>query len=332
MLDWSHIMLSPEHADAAVKGLADSGIRGVFAHGDPVAPFADWWSPKSELRHPADARRVRQRYFNSDDQLLTMALALRGPEYSSWNASVDDLKFARDLGVPITIHMGVPGAKPGAVKSLYEAKLVGPDITYVHTLRCSDEELQMIGDSGGSVSTSSATEVMSGHGFPSLQRWLRHGIRPSLSIDNETRMPTDLFTQMRALIMTDRNLEAQRVIKEGGKPVLVPVRDALELATIEGARTLGLERKTGSLTPGKRADVIMINLDDLNVMPVNDPVSSAVTICNASNVSWVLIDGQIKKRDGKLVGIDVEPLKRSIADSHAYLTRGLDQSGNAKPG
>lgn len=332
MLDWSHIMLTPEHADAAVKGLADSGIRGVFAHGDPVAPFADWWSPKSELRHPADARRVRKQYFNSDDGLLTMALALRGPEYSSWDASVDDLKLARELGVPITIHMGVPGAKPGAVKALYEAKLLGADITHVHTLRCTEEELQMIGDSGGTVSTSSATEIMSGHGFPSLQRWLRHGIRPAISIDNETRMPTDLFTQMRALLMTDRLLETQRVIKEGGKPILTPVRDILELATIEGARTLGLARKTGSLTPGKRADIIMINLDDLNVTPVNDAVSSAVTICNASNVSWVLIDGEIKKRDGKLVGVDLERAKRLLASSHAHLTSGLDQSGGTKPG
>jgi len=332
MLDWSHIMLTPEHADAAVKGLTDSGIRSVFAHGDPVVPFGDWWSPKSELRHSADARRVHAQYFNSDDQLITMALALRGPEYSSWDTSVDDLKLARDLGVPITIHMGVPGAKPGAVKALSEAKLLGPDITHVHTLRCSDEELQMIGDSGGSVSTSSATEIMSGHGFPSLQRWLRHGIRPSISIDNETRMPTDLFTQMRALLMTDRLLETQRVIKEGGKPILTPVRDILGLATIEGARTLGLERKTGSLTPGKRADIIMINLDDLNVMPANDPVSSAVTICNAGNVSWVLIDGEIKKRDGKLVGVDLERAKRLLSDSHAYLTRGLDPSGGTKAG
>ena len=330
LLDWSHIMQSPEHADAAIKGLANSGIRGVFAHGDPVSPFVDWWSPKSELRHPMDARRVRQQYFSSDDQLLTMAMALRGPEYSSWEATVDDLKLARDLDVRSTIHMGVPGAKPGAVTALHDAKLLGPDITHVHTLRCSEDELQMIADTGGTVSSSSATELMSGQGFPSLQRWLRHGIRPALSTDNESRMPTDLFTQMRALIMTDHILETQRVIKEGGKAILVPVRDVLEFATIEGARTVELDRRTGSLTPGKQADVIMINLDDLNVMPVNDPISSAVLICNPSNVSWVIIDGQIKKRDGQLVGVDVERAKRLMAESHAYLIRGLDQSGNAK--
>lgn len=324
MLDWSHIIQSPEHADAAIKGLADSGIRAVFAHGGPSVPFLDWWTPKSELRHPADARRVRQQYFNSDDQLLSMAMALRGPEYSSWDTAVADLAFARGLGLRSTIHVGTPGAKPGTVNALNNAGLLGPDITHVHTLRCSEDEIQMIADSGGSVSSSSATELMSGQGFPSLQRWLRHGIRPSLSVDNESRMPTDLFTQMRTLIMTDHILETQRVIKEGGKPVLVSVRDVLEFATIEGARALGLDRKTGSLTPGKQADIIMINLDDLNVMPVNDAVSSAVLICNPSNVSWVFVDGQVRKRDGKLVGFDVERAKRLLAESHAFLTRGLN--------
>ena len=332
MLDWSHIIQSPEHADAAVKGLRDAGLRAVFAHGGPVVPFADWWNPKSELRHPADARRVRQQYFSSDDQLLTMAMALRGPDYSSWDVAVADLAFARDLGLRSTIHMGTPGAKPGAVSALYNAKLLGPDITHVHTLRCSEEEIQMIADSGGSVSSSSATELMSGQGFPSLQRWLRHGIRPSLSTDNKSRMPTDLFTQMRALVMTDHILETQRAIKEGGKPVLVPVRDVLEFATIEGARTLGLDRKTGSLTPGKQADIIMINLDDLNVMPVNDAVSSAVLIGNPSNVSWVIVDGRVKKRDGKLVDFDVKRAKQLMVESHEFLTRGLDQAGAVKPG
>ena len=143
-------------------------------------------------------------------------------------------------------------------------------------------------------------------------------------------MPTDLFTQMRALVMTDHILETQRVIKEGGKPILVPVRDVLEFATIEGARTLGLDRKTGSLTPGKQADVILLDLDALNVMPVNDPVSSAVLICNPSNVSWVFVDGQVKKREGKLVGLDVERAKRLMTESHAFLTRGLDQGGATK--
>ena len=110
------------------------------------------------------------------------------------------------------------------------------------------------------------------------------------------------------------------------------MRDILELATIQGARTLGLDRKTGSLTPGKQADIIMINLDDINVMPVNDAVSSAVTICNPSNVSWVMIDGKVRKRDGKLVGVDIERSRQLMAQSHAFLTRGLDQGGGVEGG
>jgi 5-methylthioadenosine/S-adenosylhomocysteine deaminase len=324
MLDWSHIMLTPEHADAAVKGLFESGIRGVFAHGQPIVPFADWWTPKSTMRHPDDIRRIQKQYFSTSDQRLTLAMALRGPEFSSMEATVDDIKLARDVGVPITMHVGVPGVPPGAITRMHEAKLLGPDITHVHTLRCSDDELQMMADTGGTISTSSATEMMSGHGYPSIHRWLRHGLKPSLSIDNESRMPTDLFTQMRALILSDRMLENIRVAKEGGKPNVVPVRDVLELATIVGARTLGLDKKTGSLTPGKQADIIMINLDDLNMVPRNDPVAAAILICNPSNVSWVFVDGQVKKRDGKLVGVDIAKQRTLMVSSHDYLTQGLD--------
>ncbi len=210
------------------------------------------------------------------------------------------------------MHIGVPGAPAGGVTKLNEAKILGPDITHVHTLRCSDDELQMIADTGGTISTSSATEMLSGHGFPSVQRWLRHGLRPSISIDNETRMPTDLFTQMRGLMMSDRMQEIARAGKEGGKPAIVSVRDMLEFATLQGARTLGLEKKTGSLTPGKAADLILINLDDLNVHPSNDPVASAMLIANGRNVSWVLVNGKVMKRDGKLVNVDLARLGKMM--------------------
>ena len=312
MLDWSHIMNTPQHADAAIQGLNEAGLRAVFAHGDPIGPFAEWWTPKSTNRHPEDARRIRKQYFSSDNQILTMALAINGPEFSTLDTSIDDIKLARDLAVPITMHIGVPGAPAGGVTKLNEAKILGPDITHVHTLRCSDDELQMIADTGGTISTSSATEMLSGHGFPSVQRWLRHGLRPSISIDNETRMPTDLFTQMRGLMMSDRMQEIARAGKEGGKPAIVSVRDMLEFATLQGARTLGLEKKTGSLTPGKAADLILINLDDLNVHPSNDPVASAMLIANGRNVSWVLVNGKVMKRDGKLVNVDLARLGKMM--------------------
>src|SRR6201999_3479594 len=126
-------------------------------------------------------RRVKKQYFSSDDQLVTMAVATRGPETSTLEAAQVDFKTARELGVRITIHVGVrEQAKARAVTKLQAAGLLGPDATHVHTLSCTDDEIKMIGDSGGTVSTSSATEIMSGHGFPSVQRWLKYGIRPCL--------------------------------------------------------------------------------------------------------------------------------------------------------
>ncbi len=177
----------------------------------------------------------------------------------------------------------------------------------------------MIADHGGTISTSSATEMMSGHGFPSAQRWLRHGLRPSFSVDNETRVPTDLFLQMRALIISDHQLETERVRREGGRPTLVPIRDVLEFATIEGARATGLDRKTGTLSVGKRADVIVVDLDDIALIPNTDPVASFVLRAQPSNVSCVLVDGKVRKRAGRLVDVDYAGVRRLVDESQAYL-------------
>jgi 5-methylthioadenosine/S-adenosylhomocysteine deaminase len=324
MLDWSHIMNSPQHADAAIQGLKDAGLRSVFAQGGPIGPFAEWWTPKSTNRHPDDIRRVKKQYFSSNDQLMTLAMAINGPEFSSLETTIDDIKLARDVGVPITVHIGVPGVPLGGLAKLNEAKMLGPDITYVHTLRSPDDELKLIADTGGSISTSPATEMMSGHGFASVQRWARYGLKPSISIDNETRMPTDLFTQMRALLMSDRMQEIARAGKEGGKPTIVSVRELLEFATLQGAKTLGLDSKTGSLTPGKQADIVVVNLNDINMRPSNDPVASLVLIANPRNVNWVFVDGKVKKRDGMLVDVDLVSLGKKMDESHAYLTKDVD--------
>ena len=161
--------------------------------------------------------------------------------------------------------------------------------------------------------------MMSGHGFPSAQRWLAFGLRPSFSVDNETRMPSDLFAQMRALVLSDHMLETERTRKAGGRPVLIPVRDVLEFATIEGARATGLDRKVGTLTPGKRADIILIDLDDISLIPSADPVSTVVLRAHAGNVSWVFVDGKARKRDGKMVDVDSAKLRAMVDSSHNYL-------------
>jgi 5-methylthioadenosine/S-adenosylhomocysteine deaminase len=322
MLDWSHVMNSPAHADAAIRGLADSGIRAVFAYGASAVPGAD--SGDAVAQRAADIKRVQKQYFASEDGLVTLAIAARSSP-TSIEPTIADILLAREIGVRITIHV----TKAGIVAALDGAGMLGPDITCVHTvgLESTDDELKMIADHGGTVSTSSATEMMSGHGFPSAQRWLRYGLRPSFSVDNETRMPSDLFAQMRALVIADHQLEADRARREGGRPNLIPVRDVLEFATIEGARAVGLDRKTGTLSVGKRADIILVDLDDISLIPATDPIATMVLRAQPANVNLVLVDGKVRKQAGKLVGVDLARIRGLVADSHTYILGLINSAG-----
>lgn len=320
LLDWSHCMNTPAHADAAVAGLRDSGIRGVLAFGASRSPGGD--PAAASARRADDVRRVQRQYFGGEDGLLTLAIA--GDDASD-EAKASDIGLARALGVRTTVHV----IRAGTIKALDALGALGPDITCVHGVgtEASDEELQMLADHGGTVSTSSATEMMSGHGFPSAQRFLRHGLRPSLSIDNETRVPSDLFLQMRALVIADHQLETERVRREGGRPNLIPVRDVLEFATVEGARATGLDGRTGTLRVGKRADVIVADLDDITLIPATDPLATFVLRAQPANVSWVVVDGKVKKRDGRLVGVDEARVRRLVAESHGYIMGLIAETG-----
>jgi cytosine/adenosine deaminase-related metal-dependent hydrolase len=310
MLDWSHIINSPAHADAAIKGLADSGIRGIFAHGvAQVGRSTGATGQPNSQKHSEDIRRAQREYFRTEDQLLTLALAFGGLEFSSLEETVKDVALARELGVRLTTHVGViPNVQ--AVSKMKEAGLLGPDITYVHATSCSDDEIKMIADSGGTLSISPLNEKL-----PGLGAWLKHGLRPSLSLDNETRAPGDLFTQMRALLWHEWNWHRDRQGEVGSN-----YRDILEFATIEGARTTGLDRKTGSLVVGKRADVILIDRNDVSMIPrTGDPAASVVLVGQPSHVKWVLVDGKVRKRDGRLVGTDIDKLQTLAQASHDYL-------------
>ena len=312
ILDWSHIMNTPDHADGAVKALKESGIRAVFSPGIPITPM--------NLNTPDYVERVQKQYFTSSDQLVTLGLSARSADAKTFDGCVADMKFARAHGLRITMHVGVTTAKIRGITKLNDASLLANDVTYVHPTGISDEEFKMIAATGGSLSCAATAEMMSQGAFPNVQQWLSFGLRPSLSSDNETRVPSDMFTEMRAVLMSDRGQEIARAGREGRRSNLLPLREVMSFATLDGARTLGLEAKTGSLTPGKRADVIAIDLTDIKLIPVNgDPVATGLLHGRTSDVSWVLVDGKVKKRNGKLTA-DLKHVRKIARESHDYLT------------
>src|SRR5215467_7310519 len=323
LVDWSHINNTPEHPDAAIAALREVGIRAQYAYGSANTSLSDYWY-NSAIAIPADdVRRVRDTYFSSDDGLLTMALATRGPGFCQDDVVRAEWRTARDLGIPITVHVGMGrlAGRFGMISQLDKLDLLGPDTTYIHCCYFSDEEWQLVAESGGTISIAPQIEAQMGHGWPPVMKAIQYGLPPSLSIDVVTTAPGDMFTQIRAAFAIER-ARVNAIAWEADTPVpetMLTARDMLQMATINGARVAGVADRTGSLTPGKKADVVVIDATALNVAPVIDPVA-AVTLCaDVSNVEMVIIDGVVRKRDGKLVA-DVDRARRLVEASRDYLT------------
>ncbi len=314
LLDWSHIQGYRETADATIQGLQESRIRAVFAYGDP-------WYKAPDPEQANWFRQVAKQYFTSKDQLLTLAYASPGPEFMPLDAAIAQWNLARENDARITVHVGVGTfGQHGKLGEMGRTGIFGPDTTYIHCTTLNDEEIQMIVDTGGTVSLATPVEMLMGHGMVPIQRFLDRGLRPSLSVDVETNVPGDLFTQMRTLmslqhaLLFDKILAGEKVTQE-----MLTTRDMLEFATIEGARANGLEDKVGTLTPGKEADVIMLRANDINVAPINDPIGAVVMGMDTSNVDSVFIAGCPVKRNGKLTDVDVDRVIQMACDSRDYV-------------
>jgi cytosine/adenosine deaminase-related metal-dependent hydrolase len=297
-IDTSQVSHTPEHSDACIRGLQESGMRVVFAY---------WGGLGAGVRYPQDVVRLRRRYFTSDDQLLTLALAV--------TLNVPNFSYAREVGLRCVSH-GVSDAREPALMALSRAGLLREGDVYIHCNHLSDAAWRLIKDTGGHVSTAVPIEMAMGHGMPPIQDALDHGIRPSLSSDVDATMAQDPFTIMRAAFTLQRlNVLQRKRAKEPNLPALLTCRDVLEFATIEGARAAGLERKIGSLTPGKDADIVMLAADRLNVWPLNNVPGAVVNVMNPGHVETVFIAGQVKKWRGRLVGVDEPRVRRLVREA-----------------
>jgi cytosine/adenosine deaminase-related metal-dependent hydrolase len=314
VLDFSHNSRTAEHSDAAIEAMADAGIRAVHASCGPL--FGAW-----DHQWPKDLVRLKERYFASDDQLLTLRIGLLA---SRGELAVDPnwLTFARDLGMAISID-GVSGRVASAnIEKLAGPGLLGPDVTLIHCSDLTDTLWQMIASSGTTVSLAPTSDAQIGiaASIPPIQQALDVGVRPSLSADVEIALSSDMFTQMRVVLSTQRMLAFNRRYHDDpGAPNPMSVRDALEFTTVEGARANGLLHKVGTLTPGKEADIVLIGAEDINTMPLNNAVGTVVSGADSKNVDTVIVAGEVKKWRGQLLGHDLAALRKAVHDSRDYV-------------
>lgn len=312
LYDWSHNNNSPEHSDATVKGLHDSGVRSIYGYGNSNS---EWAVPSSQETDWKDVERIRKKYFSSDDGLHSMGFAARGPQFTPLDLSVKEFKKAHELGLRITVHSGdgVWGLN-NPITQLQQNKCLFPGTIYVHSCTASDAEFKMIGDSGGFVSMSPEVETNMGHGPVATWGSLRAGLRPTISIDVVTSIGSDMFSAMR-IIMADARARANAVALAERRildPLPIMITDVLEFATLAGAKACGLDHKVGSITPGKEADIVLIDTNALNMFPVNSPVGAVVECANVGNIDTVFVQGRIVKRHGKLVDVDLKALRKMM--------------------
>ena len=302
--DISNIQDSPAHSDHLIKALQDSGLRAVFAYGNST--------PRMRIHGsslPDDVRRIRTELLPHDNgALVTMALVT---ELGDDDAERHNARLARDLGVPTARH-AVQFSDDPHVTRLRDLGVLLPATTFIHGVGLDTEELKVIADIGSSLSIAPAIEMMMGHGFPPFTRAIEAGLQLSLSADVEVTTATDMFTQMRAAYQASRYSELSSPGPGGPRAT---VQDILRYATIGGAQTLGLDNVTGSLSPGKQADVIILRADQPDVAPVYDAYSTVVLQMDRSHVDTVLVAGQPTKLGGK-----------SLADNSAVID-GADALG-----
>ncbi|HBU82270.1 MAG TPA: hypothetical protein DEF35_11615 [Paenibacillus sp.] len=320
VLDWS-MPYSTEHTDELIHGLQDAGIRAVFAHGVPGE--TPYWNRESHLTYSNDVRRVKEQYFSSRDQLLTFGLAIRGPEFSHWDTTVKEIQLAQELDAICLMHVGFGswGSVDRLISKMYEAGLLSPGLNVVHGNTMDTDEYKMLADSGASLSVTPEVEMMMGHGYPATGYFLENGGTPTLGVDVVTSTGGDMFSQMKFALQAERSRGNEQLLLQGEMPGELNLQSSqvLRFATSAGAKALGLDRKIGTLTPGKEADLIMIRTTDLNLFPVHDPVGAVVQFANPSNVDTVFVAGRLVKREGKLLHVDLNEVRRKVLASKEYL-------------
>jgi cytosine/adenosine deaminase-related metal-dependent hydrolase len=290
--NWSHNLLSPAYADAEIAVHREVGGRARFAYGYSRNTGRNQTVPLD------DVARVHKQYFSGGNGLLTLGIASRGVENNTIDICRQEWAAARKLGIGITTHSGTNPRRADSVKRMADAGLLGPDVVVVHAIHTSKEDFELLGKTGTPVSLSPYTELRTGFGFPRVGDLLKAGVLVSLSVDTTLLSGNaDMFAIMKAI----QNVENATRQSE----FALPPRRVLEMATMGGARALGIADRVGSLSPGKRADLILVRTTDLNMAPLTEPVRMIVQAAQPSNVELVMVDGRILLQGGRFTTIDV---------------------------
>jgi len=352
--DVSQIHHSPQHSDAAIKALFDTGRRAAFGYFESAGANILGTNPGNQ--YPQDAVRIKKQWFSSSDQLVHMIMG--GEVYLGDPTTDKSWTIGRQLDLQIAAHI----LSPFGIRPIFDKLAagtggngnigIGPDNLFIHMTGMSNFAWQKARDLGAQVSISFPIEMNMRHGMPPILRMQSLQMEPSLSTDVECTLTADFFTQMRSCMNLQRMLVNQMILDspngnqnlpnplDWGLPesaVTVPgpfpywpkppadipapltTRDVLRYATINGAKHLRLDGKTGTLTPGKEADILILDAEAINVAPLNQVPGAVVSLMERTNVETVIVAGKVRKWKGRLLDVNIPHLRRQLENSRDYI-------------
>jgi cytosine/adenosine deaminase-related metal-dependent hydrolase len=314
-VDWSHGLQTVDYADAAVDALEAVPGRFVLAYGNLLGAPWQW------AKAPEFADFIRRRIDGRGDMLgMQLAFDVTGDPAFPERAAFE---VAREFNLPVTTHAGVWGAtNDNGIRLMHEHGFMTPSTIYVHAATLSDDSYQRIAATGGHASVAAESEQNAGQGYPPTWLLRRHNIPVSLSMDTSVWWSADLFSAMRATLNADRAREHLEAHKCNETVMLCHLRaeQVVTWATLGGAQALGLDSVIGSITPGKKADLVLIKNDQSPVMfPLLNPYGHVVFQAGRGDVHTVMVDGKVVKHNHRLLGIDLDKAKQAVMKTVEYV-------------
>lgn len=324
VVDHSHLIATPDHADALISGLEEAGIRAVYCYGlsdvadagggiDTLRAFESTWRHK-------DAARIRKERLSSNTGMIRFGLGASEFMFAPLHYTEREISIARELDVHrFSIHAANGPFARGTryVTRLLNKGLVDNRTLFVHGNVLKKDDLNRIRDTGATIAVTPESEMQMGMGTPIWPQALHHGVVCGFGADIVSGGSGDLFTQMRLALAAGRMAHNDKLGADGVMPgeLLLKAEDALRAVTIEGARVAGLDSEVGSIELGKRADLIILNTNRMHIAPVTDPVRTVVMQTSVADVDVVMVDGKLIKQNGTLLGVDQEAVSLKLQNA-----------------
>lgn len=329
VVDHSHNMRSPEHADGAAEGMIASGVGGIFGycygrtptHGPGATTTSDeiltQLSQGKQWRFK-DAVRVRDKYFSSPDSLVRFGIATSFFETFARarpEEAIEEMLEARKVRASLIMQHVRARGDFRVVRFLDENNLLGPDLMLSHADWVTVPEFEVLAKNGVKIIVTPETELKGGN-FPALSRGQSAGMDVGLGMDTVIMVGGDMFGPMRMM------QQIQRYRKYAPSPTPQPYEvqeltdiDILQAATIGGARALGIDDRVGSVAPGKQADLQLVDARELQMLPLNNAAATIVHHAHVGTIESVWVAGRQVKKNGTLTHVDVSEVAKQLVAS-----------------